>query len=161
PWWFDKELAGGGALLDLGSHMIDLLTWYFGEVDYIRCFLRYALNMDLEDGATCILKFKNGPLATAKVGWFSKDFMQSIQICGTAKNLSVHLSKSSVFKTVWKDFKGKLGWRNSNPYFLELQYFVNCVRDDLKPVPSGEDGLKSLKLIEKGYESALKFMNRG
>jgi myo-inositol 2-dehydrogenase/D-chiro-inositol 1-dehydrogenase len=35
-WWFNKELTGGGALIDLGSHIINLLRWYFGEITDIK-----------------------------------------------------------------------------------------------------------------------------
>ncbi|MEM2661269.1 MAG: Gfo/Idh/MocA family oxidoreductase [Nitrososphaeria archaeon] len=155
-WWFDKELVGGGALLDLGSHMIDLLTWYFGEVDYIKCYFRHTFNMDLEDAATCILKFRNGPLATVKVGWFSKDHMQSIQICGTAKSLSVRLSKPGVFTKVWSDIRKKIGLRGCDPYYLELEHFINCLHKGENPKPSVEDGLETLRIISQGYGSAVK-----
>ena len=155
-WWFDKELVGGGALLDLGSHMIDLLTWYFGEVDYIKCYFEYAFNLDLEDTAACVLKFKNGPLATVKVGWFSKRHMQSIQICGTAKSLIAQLSSPRVWTKVWSDIKKKIGFRGCDPYYLELEHFVNCLRNDENPVPSAEDGLTTLRIISQAYESTEK-----
>jgi predicted dehydrogenase len=32
-WWLNKELAGGGALLDLGYHLVDLLTWMLGDFE--------------------------------------------------------------------------------------------------------------------------------
>jgi len=152
-WWFEKDLVGGGALLDLGSHMIDLLTWYFGEVDHVECFLKYMFNLDVEDAATCLLKFRKGPLATVKVGWFSKDFIQSIQLCGTAKNLYVSVSDSKVLGKIWKDLKRKVGLYNSDPYYLELKYFVNCLQRDEDPVPSEKEGLKCLRLISSAYES--------
>lgn len=153
-WWFDKDLVGGGALLDLGSHMIDLLRWYFGEADCINCHLGFMFNMDVEDAATCLLKFKNGPIATVKVGWFSKDFMQSVQICGTARNKYVEISNPNALAKVWKDVKRKLGFHNPDPYYLELEYFVKCLQKDEKPYPSEEDGLSCLKLISSAYEKA-------
>lgn len=155
-WWFNKELAGGGVLLDLGSHMIDLLCWYFGDVDYVESYLGYMFKMELEDAATCILKFKDGPLATVKVGWFSKDFMQSIQVCGTAKNLWVRISPSSSLGTVWKGVKRKLGWHNYDANYLELEYFVKCLQKDEQPHPSGEEGLMCQQLVSLAYENSLK-----
>lgn len=29
PWYFDPELAGGGCVMDLGVHLVDLLVWLF------------------------------------------------------------------------------------------------------------------------------------
>jgi len=155
-WWFDKKLAGGGALLDLGSHMIDLLSWYFGEVDDVESYLGYMFNMELEDTATCMLKFKNGPVATVKVGWFSKDFMQSVQVCGVAKNLWVRISPLSPSEIVWKDVKRKFGGNKANPNFLLLEYFVKCLQKDEQPRPSGEEGLRCMQVVSRAYEKALK-----
>jgi predicted dehydrogenase len=155
-WWFNEKSVGGGVLLDLGSHMIDLLTWYFGEVSYLESYLGYMLNMDIEDVATCNLKFKDGPFATINVGWFSKDFMQSIQICGTAKNLWIPISPTSALVKVWRDFKRKIGWYNYDPYYSELKYFVQCLQKDEKPIPSEEDGLKCLRLVSLAYEKTQK-----
>lgn len=30
PWFYDPELSGGGCLMDLGSHLVDLALWFFG-----------------------------------------------------------------------------------------------------------------------------------
>jgi predicted dehydrogenase len=153
-WWFDKELAGGGSLLDLGSHMIDLLLWFFEEVKDVESYINYTFNLEIEDVATCVLKFKKGPLAIVNAGWFSKDFTRSIQICGTAKNLWFNLSRSSVVKEILKDVKKKFGWYSSDPYYLELAHFINCLQKDEEPNPSGEDGLRCHEVICWAYRKA-------
>jgi predicted dehydrogenase len=157
PWWYNKELSGGGALLDLGSHMIDLLSWYFGEVDSLKSYLGYMFNMELEDTATCMLKFKNGPRATVKVGWFSRGFLQSIQICGTAKTLGLNIYPLSFSKKIRTDIKRKLGWKNNGPNYLELQYFLKCLQKDEQPHPSAEDGMQSMRVISRAYNGGIKF----
>jgi predicted dehydrogenase len=154
-WWLDRELTGGGALLDLGSHMIDLLIWNFGEVDYIKSHLEYIFRTDLEDVASCVLKFKDGPLAIVKVGWFSKDFMESFQVCGTAKNMLVRIFPKGVIKNAWARVIKRFGLYNSDPYYLELEHFVECLRNDEQPHPSGDEGLQGLQVIQSAYENAL------
>jgi len=153
-WWLDKELAGGGALLDLGSHLVDLFIWYFGEVASASSFLKYIFRTDLEDAATCILKFKNGPIATVKVGWFSKGFIQSLQVCGTAKNTLVQLAPKKTSSILWKGVVRKFGQDKNDPYYLELQHFVSCLQKDEQPQPSGEEGLRSLQAISSAYRNA-------
>lgn len=153
-WWFNKDLVGGGVLLDLGSHMIDLLSWYFGEADILESYLRRMFNIDLEDVASCMLNFQNGPIATVKVGWFSKDHMQSVQICGTAKNMWVLISPKSSLGTIWGDIKRRFGFHNHDPYYSELEYFVSCLQREEQPQPSGDDGLRCLRLISQAYEKA-------
>ncbi len=154
-WWLDKELAGGGALLDLGSHFVDLFIWYFGEVASASSFLKYMHRTDLEDVATCVLKFNNGPVATVKAGWFSKGFIESLQVCGTAKNTLIQLAPESTSSIMWKGIVRKFIGRNKNSaYYLELQHFVNCLQKDEQPQPSGEEGLRSLQAISSAYRNA-------
>lgn len=153
-WWFDKEKVGGGALLDLGSHLINLLNWYFGEVSDIKAFMGFMYNMDVEDIATCVLKYKNGPLASVRVGWFSKGFFQSVQVSGTAKNMFLSLAPSSIFRIISSDIRTKLGWYDHNSMYSEIKYFVDCLLNDESPSPSGEEGLRDLQVIELAYETA-------
>ena len=127
-WWFDKELVQGGALLDLGIHMVDLLTWYFGEVESVSCYLGYTLNMSVEDAATCIIKFKKGPLAVVNAGWFSKDHVHSISLNGTSRIFSTVVSKTSLFRFVWNDFKSIIGRSAASPIAEELKYFADCIK---------------------------------
>lgn len=155
-WFFDKELVGGGALLDLGSHMIDLLSWYFGEVECVESYFKYIFNMELEDVATCKLKFKDGPVATVKAGWFSREQMASLQVCGTAKNLWVPIVPSSTREIIWKDVKKKFGRYNCDSNYLEVEYFVKCLQKDEQPYPSGEEGQQCMQVVSRAYEKALK-----
>jgi predicted dehydrogenase len=153
-WWFDKELVGGGALLDLGSHLINLLTWYFGEVIDVKSHLGYLFNMEVEDIATCMMRFKDGPVATIKAGWFSKDSIQTIQIYGTARNVIAKIAPSGTIAHVWKDIEKKMGWRKHDPYYLELVNFLECLRKNEEPRPSGDEGLRDLRIISMAYKKA-------
>jgi len=155
-WWFKKELMGGGALLDLGIHPISLFKWYFGDVTDVKSCLRYRFNMDFEDHAVCFLRFKDGPIATVNVGWFSKDSRVSIELYGTVKHASIVRSSPSVLDTVIDDIRRKLGKieHSIERYYRELQYFVDCVSSDTPPSPTGEEGLSDLRIISKAYENA-------
>jgi predicted dehydrogenase len=135
--------------------MIDLLLWFFGEVRYVDSYLSYTFNLEIEDAATCILRFKKGPLAIVNAGWFSKDFTRSIQIYGTAKNLWFDLSYLNVGKKILSGIKKKFGLYGNDPYYLELAHFVKCLQVDEEPSPSGEDGLRCHEVISWAYRKAL------
>ncbi len=153
-WWLDKGLVGGGALLDLGSHLVDLFIWYFGEVASASSYLKHIFRTDLEDAATCILHFKNGTVAIAKAGWFSKGFIESVQLCGTAKSISLQLAPTSASQIVWSGIAKKFGRGKTDPRLAEIQHFVTCLQRDEQPQPSGEDGLSGLKAIFSAYQNA-------
>ena len=154
-WWFDKNLSGGGVLLDLGTHSIDFLSWYFGKVDSVKSYLGYMFNLDMEDTATCVLVFNRGPIAILNVGWFSRDFLLSVQICGTAKNLLVQAAPLRTLERVGKDLKSKFGAPNCDPFYLELEYFVKSLQRDEQPKPSCEDGLICQRLVAAAYENSV------
>lgn len=153
-WWLDKGLVGGGALMDLGSHLVDLFIWFFGEVESAESFLKYIFRTDLEDAATCVLKFKNGTIAIAKAGWFSKSYIESIQVCGTAKNMLVQISPKSTSHVFWKGIARKIGRSDSDPRFWEIKHFVECIQKDEQPHPSGEEGLQGLQAISLAYKNS-------
>jgi myo-inositol 2-dehydrogenase / D-chiro-inositol 1-dehydrogenase len=154
PWWFQSEMVGGGALLDLGSHLINLLRWFFGKVETVESYLGYQYNLEIEDIATCVLKFEKGPTAIVNAGWFSKRRMVSIQINGTADNFSKQMFPSSIKQTILDDIRKKLGIKTSDPNLIELNYFIECVKNDCKPDCNGEDGLEDLKVISKAYQNS-------
>jgi len=153
-WWFKKELTGGGALIDLGSHIINLLRWYFGEITDIKSLLGYRFNLDLEDSATCLAKFEKGTRAVINVGWFSQGYHLKIDLYGSVKTASAqHTPSNPILTAVQMLTTGTSKFYQ--PHYAELQYFVNCIINDQSPSPSGEDGLKDLETITQAYKNQI------
>lgn len=153
-WWFKKELTGGGALMDLGCHLINLFRWYFGEVTEIRCCFGHRFNMDFEDQATCIAKFSSGPVGVINVGWFSRELQAKVELLGTVKHaLACHAPQNRIIAAI------RLLAGNTPRFYLiflrELEYFVHCVRHDLPPTTSGNDALKDLETISLAYKNEI------
>ena len=153
-WWFQKELSGGGALIDLGSHIINLLRWYFGEISSIRAHLGYRYDLEIEDSATCMLRFKEGQNAVLQVGWVSQKSQIKVELIGTVDHSRATQDPPSKVKTAIQ-----LMLKRTPDYYVphlhEIQYFVNCLRKNLQPSPSGEDGLADLEAIEKAYKNQM------
>ncbi|MEM2292356.1 MAG: Gfo/Idh/MocA family oxidoreductase [Nitrososphaeria archaeon] len=155
-WWLDKELTGGGALIDLGCHMINLLRWYFGEISDIKSRLGYRFNFDFEDYATCIIDFKFGTAAIVNAGWFSQKTALSVELFGTLAHARAYQPSSSKVITAIKLILGKTP-KFFIPYLKEISYFVDCIREDNdKGILSGEDALKDLEVIAKAYSNQIK-----
>jgi len=146
-------LTGGGALIDLGSHLINLLIWNFGDVIDAKSYLGYKFNMEVEDLALGVLKFKDGPVASIRAGWFSKDFHINLQIFGSANISSINVMPTTI-KILYNAIKTKIGKYDHDPFYQEIKYFINCMNSDISPMPSGEDGLTDLKVISMMYDNA-------
>lgn len=156
-WWLNRELTGGGALIDLGCHMINLLRWYFGEVSDVKARLGYRFNLDFEDHATCIIDFKCGTSAIVNVGWFSQNTALGVELFGTMGHAQAYHSPSSKVVTAIKLILGRTP-KFFIPYLEEIWHFVNSIgKDDAEESKlSGEDALKDLEAIAKAYKSQIK-----
>jgi len=155
-WWFQRELVGGGALLDLGCHMINLLLFYFGhDIASVKSLLGQRFNLPYEDHALCFIKFKKGTSAIVNAGWCSPERIIKVDLYGTAK----HMSESSKSPTLLDYAKSVIKRQSINPppaFHKELQYFVDCVNSDTSPSPSAEEALEDLNVISKAYQHAFK-----
>ena len=153
-WWFNKELTGGGALIDLGSHIINLLQWYFGEITSIKSCLGYRFNLDFEDSAICLAKFKSGTRAVMSVGWFLQGYQLKVELYGTVgQAIRQHKAGSRLRTAVQMLTRGYSEFHR--PHFNELQYFVDCLAHDVSPSPSGEEGLRDLEVISMAYDNEM------
>ena len=154
-WWFNKGLTGGGVLMDLGSHMINLLRWYFGEITDIRSQLDYKCNLDFEDSATCLAKFSSGTTAVIWTGWFSQELQLKVELLGTVGHVKEQIvSKNNFLLTASRKMLiGNSSYQS--PHFSEVNYFVNCLLNDSNPSPSGIDGLKDIEAISMAYRNQI------
>lgn len=72
-WFWNKELAGGGCILDLGCHCIEITRCYIGKdirpVE-IMCWADTQVKpIDAEDHAIALIKYENGAIAQFEVSW--------------------------------------------------------------------------------------------
>ena len=154
-WWFKKEMTGGGALMDVGSHMINLVRWYFGEISNAKSYLGYRYNLDLEDHATCILKFQSGQIAIVNAGWFSQQTQIKVELLGTVAHASATHTPPGKVRTAIQLMMGRTPTFYI-PHIRELQHFIRCLKQDVPPSPSAEDALKDLEAISLAYKNQIR-----
>ncbi len=166
-WWFDPSMVGGGALLDTGSHMIDLLSWLLNDelqTDYV--FLGHKLKLPFEDLAVLELQSKTrGTKASLMVGWFAYKTEMRLSVYGTVGSASLgdsgQMSKKRIAKEMSKNVFKTLAKRKIEPYSLgesskayyaEMAHFLDCVREDRSPIVTGKEGLACARVIDQAYQ---------
>ncbi len=168
-WWLDREKAGGGALLDLGYHLIDIFTWMFGDMEVCFSNLDYRYGLPVEDSATVALKsIKTGTTCIANVGWFSKmifpNFNFRINLHGTVgyastdhfapKNLYFHAMKEGTLNFFRKITGRKVHYLSYTYYYSSfydiLHRFFEAIKRNEQPT-SMEDQLAVVKTIDSIY----------
>jgi len=164
-WFLNKKQAGGGVLIDLGPHALDLLDWFFGDVEVVQGALLKTFEhpTESEDTAILLFKFKNGILAELDTSWASEPEFNEFQIYGTKGTIKVDLWEKSPIEILPKKLKKKakiseipltgilsqLSIARQNM----INYFIDCVRNNKEPEMNGELGKKILKIIWAGYKS--------
>ena len=162
-WKYD-----GGVLSNQASHHIDLLEWMMGEVESVSAFSKTMLvDIEAEDTAVVILKFKNGALGIIEATTATRptDLEGSLSLLGEKGTIVIGGFAVNEMK-VW-NFTNELDsdsdvMKNysSNPSnvsgFGHIAYYnhvVDCINNGSAQLVDGLEGRKSLELIHAIYES--------
>ena len=174
-WFFDKKQSGGGPLIDLGVHRLDLALWLMGypEPAWVMgstyaeigpdAAKAQGLQYSVEDLACAMIKFKNGATLQLKASWASnikEHELQTTRLIGTKcgllqKNINEGYSYEVEF------------FRTENGMVLDCklhepaaavpsayQCFVDAVRDDTDFLVDPENAVTVMKILDAIYESA-------
>lgn len=171
-WWFDPEKSGGGALLDIGYHMIDLFRFFAGDSEVIFSHLGHRFNLPVEDGAIVVLRSNSSAKGIINVGWYQKTIFPKYDfraiLHGTAgymssedlvpRNLYTHALKEGTKNFLRAIVGKKIRYLSYTyyyePFYKELVHFFDCVENDSEPQVSAIDGLRTAELIQVAYEKS-------
>lgn len=166
--WRGTWALDGGVLTNQASHHLDLLEWMMGDVEIVQAMSSTALvDIETEDTAVVILKFKNGALGVieATTATRPKDLEGSLSILGEGGTVEIGGFAVNELK-VWNfdsneegddSVMEKYSVNPPNVYgFGHQEYYehvVDCLINDKKQLIDGLEGRKSLELINAIYES--------
>lgn len=159
-WFGTPDLAGGGTLLDNGAHMFDLIRWFIGEIE--KCLgvtsnLYWETN-PLEDTGLCILESVDGKLASFQSSWIDWAGYMYVEIYGTEGYIRIDNRQNSCITILGKKDGSKYisdySLQPPTSYKTELADFINSIKHEKQPFPSGFDGLRAVQMAFGVYESA-------
>jgi D-xylose 1-dehydrogenase (NADP+, D-xylono-1,5-lactone-forming) len=152
---FDPKLSGGGALRDLGTHVIDLMRYFGGEIVSIDGVMdNIVYKSDVEDFSAAILKFKESGYGTFSVSFSNKKGFNSIEILGHKGALSIDnlIGKKNISSklTILLEGEAKKAFRKrGNKLVYLLKSVQNSFLKNEKPLVTGYDGYINMKLMEE------------
>jgi len=145
-------------LLNNGTHCIDLLRFFLGEIEWVQGVTNLKTsNSKNDENIDALIGFKNNIRATMQS--LSKNYgFFSFYFYGTAGRLAIkNLGYEIEYRKLTKNKYYKNFYQLSTPIkqegktrsFLEstVNHVINCLEGQARPTSTGEDGLATLKIL--------------
>jgi predicted dehydrogenase len=176
-WRQDPKLGGGGALIDMATHLYDLLEYFAGPIRKVGAMANTLVqDYKSDDASTTIAEFKSGAHATI-------DCFYCVPDEASRTRLEIYGSKGAILTegTIGQSEKGKIeayfseaaagydasqnkdtsrtfekvAFKPVNPYTAECEYFARCILEKKAPaLNDGKNAIHIASLVEKAYQSA-------
>lgn len=184
-WFADTERSGGGPLIDIGVHMIDL-CWYMmgkpkvksvsgntyrklGNRAHIENLSFYkAADWDanlntVEDLANAMIRFENGASLMVDVSFslHAKEDEGYVKLYGDKggyvidPTVSITTENHNTIVSIVPQVDHE-GFHGETAFQNEINHFVDCVQTGQQPLSPVEDGVEIMKILCGIYESAAK-----
>lgn len=174
-WRQDPATGGGGTLMDLGAHCLDLIEMFFGRIARLSCSTANLVqNYRSEDTAVVLAEFENGARGVV-------DVLFNVPDASSRNRLELYGSQGCILAegTIGQGESGEMtayleeagrGYEAQqareagqmitiaphpvNMYCAEVEAFSQAVLDGTAPPVNGEAGLRIQKVLAACYESA-------
>ena len=152
---FTKKLSGGGAFRDLGTHMIDMLRYFGGEITEISGYIDdLVYKSEVDDFAVALVKFKTSGYGYLNVSYNSKKAFNRIEILGHKGTIGIDnwiVGKNHSAKlTILLDGQRKMSfWKRGNKLHNLLKAVQKSFLKNEKLPVTGEDGLINMRIMEE------------
>lgn len=176
-WFTQKALSGGGPLIDLGAHLLDL-SMYFADAweaetvtantsshffdNSCRSTMVHGTAdqggvIDVEDRAEGFIRFRNGCTGSFDFSWASnieKD-EKCVELLGTASGAKLLNDTLSLYGEMHSTVVDIHPQTNYPAQALgEHEHFIACVRSGAVPIVTMKQAAQVMRVIEAAYQSA-------
>lgn len=167
PWVQKKAEGGGGPLMGFGTHHLDLLRWFFGEVAEVAAFTTRGVIRDaeVEDTAVVSLRFRSGVIGVLHFSWARtvESFCEHLRVLGTKGEVvvtdgeRVTMASESRFgdrELHTLDPAEEAGDLAEEAFAAQFGHFIDCIETGATPLTDAESARNTVAVIEAAYESA-------
>lgn len=173
-WFTTKSKSGGGPLIDIGVHVLDLALWLMGNPKAVTVTgTTYAKfgpkgegtggwgiaesdgSFDVEDLAAGFIRLDTGATLMLEASWAShiKQDMIYTNLCGTKGGadvdpLRIYTDINGIPSDITPSYPQVAG------HIMEIKHFVDCLVNGTELISTGEHGLEVVRILDAIYKSA-------
>lgn len=152
-----KAQAGGGALMDNGSHATDIYQFLLGKISNVSCRAGTLLqNIETDDVAIMIFEGENGCFGEVLVGYSLPGDHTEFKIVGEKGVLKIddYFGGPVKFQP-----KGASEWLEhqitpGDRFRGEFEHLIDCIKNGTEPISNAQTALHVHKVITSAYEDA-------
>jgi len=168
-WFFDRSRAAMGVMGDLGIHKTDLIHFLTGQV-VVETTARFATldkrdengePIAVEDNAFCIYRLSGGAVGTLTASWtFYGVEDNSTVLYGTRGEMRLYDDPTYAIQVTTREGEqilyniDRIQTNESQTHSGVIDAFVSCLVENRPPEISGEEALKTMRVVFASLESA-------
>ena len=154
-WFAQKELSGGGVIMDNGPHAFDLIHYLFGEIENITAAARTSQPIEVEDTAKLFVSLTGGAVGAIDLSWSvavpSRAYLEIYGADGTALLDPEGISYRLKSWNEWKRVSNRVGIQEA--FARQINHFIDALRGRPPSIVRNGEGLASQAVITAAYES--------
>lgn len=173
-WFWKKELSGGGALIDMGCHLIAIFNLILGQAPE-QVFAHAPTlhhDTDCEDNVVALLRYPGGAVGQCEASWTQRggmavdfealgdDGMITYDRSGLSQPIKL-FTRSRTQRYISEKVEHDRGWLFPTVdeywrygYYDQIRHFVACLRDGATPLLTFADGLMVNRIMDAAYAAA-------
>lgn len=152
-WLLEKEKSGGGPMMDMGCHRIEVFTNIAGSIKGVTSFNdNIVFKREVEDSSITHFKFENGAtgiLTSSHAAYEAKD---TLDIYGSKGSIHVPVLNEGTITIVSPyGIRTEKRPNHINVHQPLIEDFIQAVMEDREPAVSGETGREITRILDKIY----------
>lgn len=155
-WNSNAAISGGGVLIDNGTHSVDIIRYFLGEItEGLAVETGATQNLSVDENVKMFAKTANGIAASVDLTWgINKELPYYISIYGISGALHVgwRASKYKLDSSPgWTTFG--VGYDKAQAFKAKIENFAGAICGTEELLTKPEDALASVQAIEAAYKS--------
>jgi len=155
-WNSDLQVAGGGVLIDNGSHAVDVIRYLVGPIKSVYAQAgKKTQPLQVEDTARLHFETDSHIIGMVDLSWsLYKHTANYVNIFGTLGTIEVGWQQSQIWDAKNKSSKvfGN-GYKKLDAFVNQIEHFADCVQGKTTPILGVDDAIESVRVIDAAYTS--------
>jgi len=150
---FEKDQAGGGAMIDLGAHPIYLTNRLAGKATAVYARLQEVANDKVDDNSALLLDYESGALGVIETSFVFHGSPVQLELYGTEGILLIQDDKIHIHSHHVNDGEPTILEEDLPKLRMPMEQWVDAIQNGSKPTITKEDVIQLTLINEAAFKS--------